>query len=321
MRANRITPAYPSDRATSDLAKAAYSRIVPTPARLLGIVCALVLAACSAPSFGVPAAQEQQGAPSQPFAVGMRRMAWQRDPSRPLPTIIWYPAAGATGGDPSPDAPAAPGRFPVVLLSHGLGGQPEGFADVAKTLAAAGFVVAAPAYPHTKKHAPAYDRNDVRNQPADAQYVLGEVLKLDFAAQRRCAAGFSAGGFTTSGMFTAERDPQLRCGIVISAGAIDGGFTGQAAPILFIHGDADKTVVFSRGRTAYQNLNWPKAFLTMHDQGHGEFLDAKRPGFAPAMGTMLDFLRWQLYGDLDARDRLPADGAKPGVASLELHLT
>ncbi len=319
-RANRISVAHPSDWATSHVANALYSRNVPTPTRLLGVVCALLLAACVPPSAAVPVAHEVSGAPTQSFAVGVRHMSWQRDPSRPLPTIVWYPVTSATGGNPSPDAPAAPGRFPVVLLSHGLGGQPEGFADVAKTLAAAGFVVAAPAYPHTKKHAPAYDRNDVRNQPADAEYVLGQVLKFDFASPRRCAAGFSAGGFTTSGMFTAARDPQLRCGIVISAGAIDGGFTGQAAPILFIHGDADKTVVYSRGRAAYENLPWPKGFLTMHGQGHGEFLDAKRPGFTPAIDTMRDFLRWNLYGDLEARDRLPIDGAAPGIASLELNL-
>ena len=199
---------------------------MPSPAKFLGVLLVALLAACSAPSYGVTAAEESGTAPTQRFAVGMRRMTWERGPSRPLPTIIWYPAAGAPGGEPSADAPAAPGRYPVVLFSHGLGGQPEGFADVAKALAQAGFVVAAPAYPHTKKHAPDYDRNDVPNQPADAEYVLSEVSKFGFAGPRRCAAGFSAGGFTTSGMFTAQRDPQLRCGIVVSAGAIDGGFIG-----------------------------------------------------------------------------------------------
>jgi len=283
---------------------------------LLGVV----PAACSAPSYGVPVAQEVETAPSQAFAVGVRKLSWQRTPARPLPTIVWYPAVGPVGADPVTDAPPASGRFPVVLLSHGLGGQPEGFIDVAKALAAAGFVVAAPAYPYTKKHSPAFDRNDVRNQPADAEFVLGEVIKMEFASPRRCAAGFSAGGFTTSGLFTPDRNPQLRCGIVISAGAMDGGFSGAPAPILFIHGDADKTVAYSRGRSAFADLAWPKAFVTMHGQGHGEFLDAKRPGFPPAMATMLDFLRWNLYGDTAARDRLAADGTSRGLASIQLSL-
>jgi pimeloyl-ACP methyl ester carboxylesterase len=92
------------------------------------------------------------------------------------------------------------------------------------------------------------------------------------------------------------------------------------APILFIHGDADKTVAYSRGRSAFADLAWPKAFVTMHGQGHGEFLDAKRPGFPPAMATMLDFLRWNLYGDTAARDRLAADGTSRGLASIQLSL-
>jgi predicted dienelactone hydrolase len=317
-------PTKPPDQASFRRRIPAYSRSMPTPARFAGALVLALLsvlpAACSAPSFGAPVAQEVETAPSQGFAVGMRRMAWQRNPARPLPTIVWYPAAGPIGADPIADAPPAGGRYPVVLLSHGLGGQPEGFVDVAKTLAAAGFVVAAPAYPYTKKHSPHFDRNDVRNQPADAEYVLGEVIKMEFASARRCAAGFSAGGFTTSGLFTSERNPQLRCGIVISAGAIEGGFTGAPAPILFVHGDADRTVPYSRGRSAYADLAWPKAFLTMHGQGHGEFLDAKRPGFPAAMATMLDFLRWNLYGDTAARDRLAADGSSPGLASLELSL-
>lgn len=288
---------------------------MPTPVRLAGLLLAAVLAACGVPSYGVPPVDEPASAPTQRFAVGVRTLSLQRTASRPLPTIIWYPATGAPGGDPSADAAPAGGRFPVVLLSHGLGGQPEGFAGVAKALAQAGFVVAAPAYPHTRKHAPAFDRTDVRNQPADAEYVLDEVIKFDFASPRRCAAGFSAGGFTTSGMFTPERSGQLRCGVVISAGRMNGGFTGAPAPILFIHGDADKVVDYSRGRRAYTDLLWPKVFRTMHGQGHGEFLDSRKPGFAAAIGTILDFLRWNLYSDTAARDRLRAD------TGLELSLT
>jgi predicted dienelactone hydrolase len=294
---------------------------------------AATLAACDA-NPGMPIVAEPVGheladdgpgfAPAQGFAVGVRTLALRRSEQRPLPTIVWYPADGLPGGDPSPDAPPATGRFPVVLLSHGLGGQPEGFADLAKVLAGAGFVVAAPAYPFTKKHSPAFDRNDVRNQPADAEFVLDSLARdpvvAAFAGSRHCAAGFSAGGFTTSGMFTAARDGKLRCGVVISAGAMEGGFTGRAVPILFVHGDADKTVAYSRGLAAYENLQWPKAFLTMHGQGHGEFLDAKRPGFAPAAATIVDFLRWNLYGDAAARKRLMADGTLAGVAALELSL-
>jgi dienelactone hydrolase len=287
--------------------------LTPHPGRrLLSALLLALLAACSQPANGNPGV-EAGTAPDQVFDVNVRTLDLRRTPSRPLPTTVWYPAGV--------------GRFPLVLLSHGLGGQPDGFTDLATSLASAGFVVAAPAYPFTKKHATTFDRNDVRNQPEDGAFVLDEVAKLDaqpddiFAGRletsRRCAAGFSAGGFTTSGMLTTHRDRRLRCGIVISAGAMDGGFSGPPVPVLFVHGDADKTVVYSRGHTAYHNLTWPKAFLTMHGQGHGEFLDGKRPGYPAVNATITDFLRWNLYGDKAARDRLPADGALSPLASFE----
>ena len=297
---------------------------MPTP-RSFPLVIAALLALTSAACTRVAAAEPVSAtgglAPSELFEVGVRHLQLSRGEGRPLPAIVWYPASGGQ---------VAEGDFPIVLFSHGLGGQPEGFADVTKPLAAAGFVVVAPAYPYTKKGSKAFDRNDVRNQPADAEHVLDEVIKLNtsagdpfagrLATSRLCAAGFSAGGFTTSGMFHPQRDRRLRCGIVISAGAMEGGFTGPPAPILFLHGDADKVVIYSRGRTAYEKLAWPKAFLTMYRQGHGEFLDSRKPGFQAAQATILDFLRWNLYGDATAHDRLPADGTLDRVAGIETRL-
>jgi fermentation-respiration switch protein FrsA (DUF1100 family) len=264
-------------------------------------------------------------APTRTYPVGWRAEALRRG-DRPLPTTIWYPAAGQPGGVLSRDAAMAQGRFPIVLLSHGLGGQPEGFADIAQALAGDGFVVAAPAYPYTKKGSSAFDRNDVRHQPADAAFVLDEISKLGrrmgdlFAgrlATRMCAAGFSAGGTTTSGMFVTGRDERLKCAVIISAAAMEGGFTGQAVPVLFVHGDADAVVSYSRGRSAYDKLSWPKAFLTMKGSNHGEFLDSKRTGFVPARAAITDFLRWNLYGDLAAKKRIAAGGTVAAVAMFE----
>jgi predicted dienelactone hydrolase len=273
-----------------------------------------------ADSIGLPLS-----APIEPYAVGWRTVALQRG-DRPLPTAIWYPAAGPPGGVLSHDAAVATGRFPIVLLSHGLGGQPEGFVDLAQALAGDGFVVAAPAYPYTRKGSKV-DRNDVRNQPADGSFVLDEVAKLGrrmgdplaghLASSRMCAAGFSAGGTTTTGMFTHGRDGRLRCGVIISGRTMEGAFTGQAVPILFLHGDADTVVNLSNGRGAYDKLAWPKAFMTMKGQGHGEFLDSKRPGFGPARAVIADFLRWNLYGDFAARQRLPLAGLLARVCTFE----
>jgi predicted dienelactone hydrolase len=314
-----------------------YIRCVAIPRRLfalLTVASVAMLAGCARGESGSPrrvatlaeSIDQPGSAPTRSYAVGSRSLALERA-DRPLPTMVWYPAAGAPGGAVSRDAVAAIGRLPIVLLSHGLGGQPEGFTHIAEGLASDGFVVVAPAYPYTKKGSTAFDRNDVRNQPADAIFVLDEVAKLGrrmddpfggrLASSRMCVAGFSAGGTTTTGMFTQSRDRRLRCAVIISAAAMEGGFTGQAAPVLFLHGDADTVVSYSRGRSAYEKLAWPKAFMTMKGQGHGEFLDSKRDGFRPARAAITDFLRWNLYGDTAARQRIPAAGTLTHVAAFE----
>ena len=70
----------------------------------------------------------------------------------------------------------------------------------------------------------------------------------------------------------------------------------------------------ARGRTAYQRVRWPKAFLTLVGQGHGEYLTPGHTGFDPTMSTMTDFLRWVLRDDGTARERLPL-GDVPGITT------
>ena len=109
-----------------------------------------------------------RSAPSRTFAVGVRHLALQRTVVRPLPTTVWYPASGTAGSAPEPDARVAGGRFPFVLLSHGMPSLPETYTDVAVRLAAAGFVVAAPRYPNTNLYSASPTMADVPNQPTDA---------------------------------------------------------------------------------------------------------------------------------------------------------
>ncbi|SDX96216.1 hypothetical protein SAMN05444365_101213 [Micromonospora pattaloongensis] len=287
----------------------------------LALLMPVALAACgqaiAAPTPG-PAA-----APHQPYPVGVRTLTFGRGIARPLPTIAWYPAAsGAVGAAPRRDAALADGRFPIVLYSHGLHSMPAHHAAITTRWAAAGFVVVAPAYPYTNLRTARFDRADVRNQPADGWHVLTQVSRLDRVAgdpfaghldtTRLGAAGHSAGGFTTAGLFTPGHDARLRGGIVIAGGMRD-TFGGPPAAMLFVHGGADPTVLPSTGRSAYDRVPWPKAFLTVTGQRHGEYMGPGHPGFDQFMGTATDFLRWALYGDPQARRRIPADARRGGV--------
>lgn len=279
------------------------------------------------------AAAPSRSAPAKAFAVGVRQLSLNRGGDRPLPVTIWYPATGTAGGEPESRAKAANGRFPVVVFSHGLTGQPADYAPLLTRWAAAGFVVAAPTYPHTSRGATRYEMFDVINQPADASYVLTEVLALDgrdgdglrghLATDRVAAAGHSAGGITTVGLFTANRDKRLDAGIVLAGSALGFGtaFAGAAAPQLFVHGQRDNVVSYADGKAAYDQVPWPKAMLTLPDGDHGQsLLHAGNRAFTVVVNSTTDFLRWTLYGDQAAKRRLPADAAKGGLATLDNRL-
>lgn len=297
----------------------------------------IALTACGW-AVAAPAPSAPSGsAPDQTYAVGVRTLDLGRGTTRPLQVTVWYPARTDTSAGPAADArwftprrdaSIAPGRFPIVLFSHGLHSLPEFHAPMTTRWAAAGFVVAAPAYPHTNRRTSRFDRNDIRRQPGDAWQVIQHLSHLDqvpgdrfaghLAATRIAAVGHSAGGYTTAGLFTAGHSEWLRGGIVIAGGAMVGGgsastFAGPPAPLFFIHGDADRTVPVRTGRQAYDRVPWPKAFLTLTGRGHGEYLVPGRPGFAQTVTATTEFLRWTLYGDPEARQDLRSDARVPGV--------
>jgi dienelactone hydrolase len=261
----------------------------------------------ASPTASVPSQAPPVGrAPSQSFGVGIRTDTFTRDGTRPLRTTTWYPKAT--------------GKFPVVVFSHGLHGDPSDFAPLLSRWAAAGFVVVAPAYPHTSRNAARFDLGDVMNQPGDASFVLTQTLagplKASVDPAHIAATGHSAGGITTVGLFTVGRDKRLSAGIVFAGAAI--GFTatfaGAAAPLLFVHGEADDVVSYTAGKAVYDRAPWPKALLTLPGEGHSApFVRESNAAYRSVSTSTLDFLRYALYGDPAARGRLAADAKPAGV--------
>jgi dienelactone hydrolase len=292
-------------------------------AAALGVAGATPSVSASAPKSAAPAAK----APTQTFAVGVSQFTFTRA-GRTLRTLVFYPAAGAASGSPKSNAAVAAGRFPLLLWSPGLHGSPEGYQGVTAKIAAAGFVVAAPAYPFTNSAANPFNQNDMGNQPADASAVITEVLRLDTKAGaalaghietgRVAAGGHSAGGYTTAGMLSGSaRDTRLKGGIIVAGGGMGGKFSGAATPVLFVHGDADGTVPYSSGRNLYDGCTWPKAFLTLLKGDHGGGLFGSAPANQAVSKTMLDFLRYTLYGDAAAKGRIRADATVSGAAKYD----
>nr|WP_250002007.1 chlorophyllase [Actinoplanes sp. M2I2] len=293
---------HPSDAQPSTLPPAAGIPAAPGTAGPTTTAPRPTAPGTAAPDTAAPGtAAPGTAAPTRSFAVETRTLKLQRG-SRPLPTTVWSPQGN--------------GPFPLILFSHGLGGKPSDYRELLTTWARAGFVVAAPAYPHTSAAAAELNVLDVLNQPADASYVITETLSelSDTIDQNRvAAAGHSAGGVTTLGLFSGNRDQRLRAGVVLAGRQVlPQPFTGPEAPLFFVHGRQDATVAYADGRAAYDAVTWPKAFLTVTQGGHvaaGRSLDV-------IATTSTDFWRWSLYGDDRARTRLQKDATRGGLATL-----
>ncbi|MBR9762268.1 MAG: prolyl oligopeptidase family serine peptidase [Rhodobacteraceae bacterium] len=138
---------------------------------------------------------------------------------------IWYPASpggravtvggnGVFHGTPAGlRAPHLPGRFPLVVISHGAGGNAGQFGWIAKALAEAGLVVILPNHPGTTTgNASAVAALRVWERPQDITAVLDEIAahpgKYPYIDMERVAAlGFSAGGYTAMALAGARVDP------------------------------------------------------------------------------------------------------------------
>ena len=177
-----------------------------------------------------------------------------------------------------------------MLFSHGLGGEPAQFRPIISTWVAAGFAVVAPAYPHTNGKVEV-DPADVRNQPADAFFVLRSLAgdpKLDLG--HVVPVGFSAGATTTLGMLRRGRAAGIVAAISVAGRRPGSAFGGAPVPVLFVHGDQDPTVPIGAGRAAYRALPWPKTFVVVPGGKHGDYLDPGNPAYPRISAAILEFL-------------------------------
>ena len=256
-----------------------------------------------------------------PFDVGLTPINLTPEPrvdsaprdafARPLSVQVWYPARArksakrvvyhyALPGEPprgfvafsSPGiavrgAAPAPGRFPLVVISHGYSNEPEAMSWLAETLASKGYVVAAIAH----RDPDISDRNRagevIVRRPLDIVFAV-RALRAQIAAgapglasadpTRTVLIGYSMGGYgvlTAAGAglelrgnaagsplapFTRGQPragelivPDVKAVVAISpAGSRYGawgneGLAGVRSPLLLIGGSRDATVGFADG--------------------------------------------------------------------------
>jgi predicted dienelactone hydrolase len=329
-------------------------------AATLAVGLATTGAALTAPAVATTAAptkaQPPKVAPIGKYAVGMISETFvdrsrptdangdsvPAQPARTLLTAIYYPTSGAPTDKPAENAPANSknGPYPLLLFSHGLGARGVFYEDVIKTWVSAGYVVAAPDYPLSNNKTPGgvnFGRaiGDTKNQPADATFVIDEVIKLDkqgkrlggIDAKRIGAAGHSLGGITTYGVAYGSccRDKRLKAAIPMSGMGgvvepLEQSFVNGQTPLLALHGNRDGTVPYQADVNTFNRAQPPKFFVTFVGAGHIEpFLGGTDTKAMALKQSTVDFLDHYLKNDKTALDKLRSHANVPGETSLIEH--
>ena len=139
---------------------------------------------------------------------------------------MWYPTTGGgrdvtVGGNgvfygtqAGRDAPRKDGAFPLVLISHGSGGNAGQFGWIAETLANAGYVVILPNHPGTTTgNASAEAAMRLWERPQDLSAII-DAIEADREAfgfidtSRIATLGFSAGGYTAMALTGVRLSPE-----------------------------------------------------------------------------------------------------------------
>jgi len=254
------------------------------------------------------------------------------------------PTAAGTGTPELPERtldtvvyePDAPGAYPLILFSHGLGGSPGKFSKLLTAWTTAGFVVAAPTFPLTNDRAAAYAKNwaDLAQQPGDARFVIDEVLARNADAasplhgrilpDRIGAGGLSLGGATTYGLVYHDccRDDRIKAAMVLSGGRfpLAGGdyAMDRPLPLLIMHGNKDVAMPYKLAVEAFTAVKGPAWFATLEDFTHAPpFEDDPSRFDAMDEKTTTDFWVGTLGGDAAALARVEGDATAAGLSTVQ----
>jgi predicted dienelactone hydrolase len=208
-------------------------------------------------------------------------------PTRTLRTLIWQPT------------PANP--LPLLVMAHGFGALPEDFNAFAHTVAAAGFVLVAPAFPLTNQNVPGgqLGLTDLNHQPGDLSFVITQVLQAAASAgdplHGRIAPtdvavlGQSLGGATVIGLTRKSccRDSRVRASILSASPLLPGSFgpdpiSAAGPPTLILHGTADTTVTYATATQLFDLIDAPRFLLGLQGAEHSDALESQAEPPIPA---------------------------------------
>lgn len=158
--------------------------------------------------------------------TAFRQLSINEENTRPLDIAIWYPTAETGtpekvgdnivfyGTSALRDAKPEPGAHPLLLLSHGYGGNWRNLNWLAAEMVSQGYIVAAVDHPGTTTlNKSPQDAKQLWRRPQDLQRVMAKLVSTPSLAgqvdpQRIAAAGHSLGGWTVLELAGARFDTE-----------------------------------------------------------------------------------------------------------------
>jgi hypothetical protein len=249
-----------------------------------------------------------------PHPVGLRSFVMDdpQNAGRELPVDVWYPAILPAERLDQPydaehplslphaahrDLPAAPGRYPLVLFSHGNSGYRRQSTFLTTHLASWGAVVAAPdhagnTFPEMMSVRDEDERKRIhfaarRNRPSDILAVADRVLAdnrgwAGIDPDRMGVLGHSFGGWTAAKMPGRDRRVRAVCGMAPASEP----FVGRKAfapgelpfspslPVLLVAALDDVLVNLEKSvRPLFERMAPPSALVGIHRSDHFHFCD------------------------------------------------
>jgi dienelactone hydrolase len=250
--------------------------------------------------------------------------------SRSLPTAVWFPGT-ETNAAPEPDRTHAP--YPLLVFSQGYDSSVQAYQTLLEHWASAGFVVAAPTYPHTDPSDPAgLDEADIVNHPTDLRFVISTLLQMAADAGTELSGlinpnevgliGHSDGGDVSLAVAESSccQDPRVKAAAVLSGAELAsfGGsyVTASPVPLIVVQGDADTINPPACSAQAYDDARPPKYYLDLLGAGHGPpYLDPGTDQEVVAQ-VVTDFFDAELAGQPAATAAMMSAGDLAGVAEI-----
>jgi dienelactone hydrolase len=284
--------------------------------------------------------------PNDRFAVGEAEVRFARRvvPStgnsirRPLPITVWYPAVGSTSSRPVIGAAAARSApFPLVVFAHGFGLYPRAYLSIIATWTHAGYVVAAPVFPHTNPGAEGgLDESDIVNQPADVRFVVKRLLGSDGdrTAELRslidedhiAVAGHSDGGSTVLSLAYNKccREERIDAVIVMAGEELalqPGDHAPGSPPLLAIQGTADEVNRLGATRAFYSKARSDKYLLLLRGADHLTPYTGRGRSASIVQEVSTAFLDRYLQSRPRERVRLAVSARESRIATLRRHVS